>query len=106
MSEPADWALAYARQDDADFGLGLYEHHPEPAVAAECSRAWFGTAMSCEKLVASPRERKYEQRQSEVVSALAQPTGYMADRRHELAMVSRLSSVTGTAIAEKSKQRA
>lgn len=49
MSEPADWALAYARQADADFrAWELYERHPE-AVAAECHKLLF-LQMACEKL--------------------------------------------------------
>jgi hypothetical protein len=49
MSEPADWALAYARQARADFrAWELYEQHPE-AVAAECHKLLF-LQMACEKL--------------------------------------------------------
>jgi hypothetical protein len=49
MSEPADWALAYARQAHADFrAWELYEQHPE-AVAAECHKLLF-LQMACEKL--------------------------------------------------------
>jgi hypothetical protein len=49
MSEPADWALAYARQANADFrAWELYEQHPE-AVAAECHKLLF-LQMACEKL--------------------------------------------------------
>ena len=49
MSEAADWALAYARQADADFkAWELYERHPE-AVAAECHKLLF-LQMACEKL--------------------------------------------------------
>jgi len=49
MSEPADWALAYVRQADADFrAWELYERHPE-AVAAECHKPLF-LQMACEKL--------------------------------------------------------
>src|SRR4051794_10294354 len=49
MSEPADWALAFARQGDADFrAWELYERHPE-AVAAECHKLLF-LQMACEKL--------------------------------------------------------
>jgi hypothetical protein len=41
MSEPADWALTYARQANADFkAWELYEQHPE-AVAAECHKLLF-----------------------------------------------------------------
>jgi hypothetical protein len=48
-SEPADWALALARQADADFrAWELYELHPE-AVAAECHKLLF-LQMACEKL--------------------------------------------------------
>lgn len=49
MSKPADWALAYARQAQADFrAWELYEQHPE-AVAAECHKLLF-LQMACEKL--------------------------------------------------------
>ncbi|MDB5350931.1 MAG: hypothetical protein JWN86_2178 [Planctomycetota bacterium] len=49
MSEPTDWALAYARQADADFrAWELCETHPE-AVAAECHKLLF-LQMACEKL--------------------------------------------------------
>src|SRR4051794_9996277 len=49
MSEPADWALAFARQGDADFkAWELYEQHPG-AVAAECHKLLF-LQMACEKL--------------------------------------------------------
>src|SRR5437588_28014 len=49
MSEPADWALAYARQAKADFrAWELYEQHPE-AVAAGCHKLLF-LQMACEKL--------------------------------------------------------
>ncbi len=49
MSEPADWALAYARQADADLrAWELSEQHPD-AVAAECHRLLF-LQMACEKL--------------------------------------------------------
>lgn len=49
MSEPEGWALAYARQADADFrAWELYERHPE-AVAAECHKLLF-LQMACEKL--------------------------------------------------------
>ncbi len=49
MSEPADWALAYARQADADFrAWELYEKHPE-AVATRCHKLLF-LQMACEKL--------------------------------------------------------
>lgn len=49
MSEAADWALAYARQADADFrAWELYEQHPE-AVAADCHKLQF-LQMACEKL--------------------------------------------------------
>ncbi len=48
MSEPADWALAYAHQANADFrAWELYEQHPE-AVAAECDKLLF-LQMACEK---------------------------------------------------------
>jgi hypothetical protein len=49
MSAPVDWALAHARQADADFkAWELYEQHPE-AVAAECHKLLF-LQMACEKL--------------------------------------------------------
>ena len=49
MSEPADWALGYAQQANADFrAWELYEQHPE-AVAAECHKLLF-LQMACEKL--------------------------------------------------------
>jgi hypothetical protein len=49
MTEPADWARAFARQADADLkAWELYEKHPE-AVAAECHKLLF-LQMSCEKL--------------------------------------------------------
>ena len=49
MSEPADRALAYARQASADFrAWELYEQNPE-AVAAECHKLLF-LQMACEKL--------------------------------------------------------
>ena len=49
MSKPVDWALAYARQADADFrAWELYEQHPQ-AVAAECHKLLF-LQMACEKL--------------------------------------------------------
>jgi len=49
MSEPADWALAYARQAQADFkAWELYEQYPE-AVAAECHKLLL-LQMACEKL--------------------------------------------------------
>jgi hypothetical protein len=49
LSQPTDWALAYARQADADFkAWELYEQHPE-AVAAECHKLLF-LQMACEKL--------------------------------------------------------
>lgn len=49
MSEPADWARAYAHQARADFrAWELYEQHPE-AVAAECHKLLF-LQMACEKL--------------------------------------------------------
>jgi len=44
-----DWAIAFARQADADFrAWELYEMHPE-AVAAECHKLLF-LQMACEKL--------------------------------------------------------
>ena len=49
MSQPADWALAYAQQAKADFrAWELYEQHPE-AVVAECHQLLF-LQMACEKL--------------------------------------------------------
>lgn len=49
MSNPADWALAYARQAGADFhAWELYEQHPK-ALAAECHKLLF-LQMACEKL--------------------------------------------------------
>jgi hypothetical protein len=49
MSEPADWAFAYARQAGADFrAWELYEQHPE-ALAAECHKLLF-LQIACEKL--------------------------------------------------------
>ncbi len=49
MSEPTDWARAYARQADIDFkAWELYEKHPE-AIAAECHKLLF-LQMACEKL--------------------------------------------------------
>ena len=49
MSGPAEWAVAFARQADADFkAWELYEKHPE-AVAAECHKLLF-LQMACEKL--------------------------------------------------------
>jgi hypothetical protein len=49
MSEPADWAFAYARQADADFrAWELYERYLE-AVAADCHKLLF-LQMACEKL--------------------------------------------------------
>lgn len=52
MSEPADWAFAYARQADADFrAWELYERHPE-AVAAGCHKLLF-LQVACEKLCKS-----------------------------------------------------
>lgn len=49
MSDPVDWARAYARQADADFrAWELSERHPQ-AVAAECHKLLF-LQMACEKL--------------------------------------------------------
>ncbi len=49
LNKLADWALAYARQADADFrAWELYERHPR-AVAAECHKLLF-LQMACEKL--------------------------------------------------------
>lgn len=49
MSEPADWALAYVRQADADFrAWELGEKHPD-TVGAECHKLQF-LQMACEKL--------------------------------------------------------
>ena len=49
MSEPADCALGYAQQANADFrAWEHYEQHPE-AVAAEYHRLLF-LQMACEKL--------------------------------------------------------
>jgi hypothetical protein len=49
MSQPVDWALAYAQQAKADFrAWELYEQHPE-AVVAECHQLLF-LQMACEKL--------------------------------------------------------
>jgi hypothetical protein len=49
MSQPADWALAYAQQAKADFrAWELYEQHPE-AVVAECHQLLF-LQIACEKL--------------------------------------------------------
>lgn len=49
MSEPADWAAAYARQADADLrAWERYESHPE-AVVEECHKLLF-LQMACEKL--------------------------------------------------------
>jgi hypothetical protein len=49
MSQPAEWALAYAQQAKADFrAWELYEQHPE-AVVAECHQLFF-LQMACEKL--------------------------------------------------------
>lgn len=49
MSEPEDWAFAYARQADADFrAWELYERYPESA-AAGCHKLLF-LQMACEKL--------------------------------------------------------
>ncbi len=49
MSEPADWALGYSQQANADFrAWELYEQHPE-AVAAERHKLLF-LQMACEKL--------------------------------------------------------
>ncbi len=49
MSEPADWARAYARQADVDFrAWELYEKNPT-SVAAECHKLLF-LQMACEKL--------------------------------------------------------
>ena len=49
MSEPADWALAFARQARADFkAWELYGLYPE-AVAEECHKLLF-LQMACEKL--------------------------------------------------------
>lgn len=49
MSEPTAWAIAYARQAEADFrAWELYEEHPK-AVAAECHKLLF-LQMACEKL--------------------------------------------------------
>ena len=49
MSEPDDWALAFARQADADFrAWELYEQHPE-AAATDCHKLLF-LQMACEKL--------------------------------------------------------
>jgi hypothetical protein len=49
MSEPADWALAYARQASADLeAWELYGRYPE-AVAEECHKLLF-LQMACEKL--------------------------------------------------------
>jgi hypothetical protein len=66
MSEPAEWALAYARQAWADFrAWELYEQHPE-AVAAECHRLLF-LQMACEKLC-----------KAHLIRAGAQPRGLQA----------------------------
>jgi hypothetical protein len=49
MSEPTDWARAYARQADRDFkAWELYERHPD-AVAADYHKLLF-LQMACEKL--------------------------------------------------------
>lgn len=49
MSDPVQWALACARQADADFkAWELLEKHPE-AVAAECHKLLF-LQMACEKV--------------------------------------------------------
>lgn len=51
MSEPGDWAFAYARQADADLrAWGLYERHAE--VAEGCHKLLF-LQMACEKLYKS-----------------------------------------------------
>ena len=49
VSEPSDWALAYARQAEVDLAAwDLLDAYPE-AVAAECHRLLF-LQMACEKL--------------------------------------------------------
>lgn len=49
MSDPVDWALAYARQAQADFrAWELAERHPD-AVADECHKLLF-LQMACETL--------------------------------------------------------
>ena len=47
MSDPADWALAYARQAKADFTA--WELHERDPAAAECHKLMF-LQMACEKL--------------------------------------------------------
>jgi hypothetical protein len=49
LNKPADWALAYARQAEADFkGWQLYGKHSE-VVASECHKLLL-LQMACEKL--------------------------------------------------------
>jgi len=73
MSEPADWARAYARQADADFkAWELYEKHPE-TVAAECHKLLF-LQMACDKLC-----KAHLTRAGTPLEALQASHGYVAN---------------------------
>jgi hypothetical protein len=73
MSEPADWALTYARQANADFrAWELYEQHPE-VVAAECHKLLF-LQIACEKLC-----KAYLIRTGSPPEALQASHGYIAN---------------------------
>jgi hypothetical protein len=72
MSEPADWALAYARQAKADFrAWELYEQNPE-AIAAGCHTLLF-LQMACEKLC-----KAYLIKDGTLPEALQTSHGYIA----------------------------
>lgn len=73
MSNPADWALAYARQAEADLrAWELYQQHPE-ACAAECHRLLL-LQMACEKLC-----KAHLIRSGTPPSALQASHGYVAN---------------------------